>query len=61
MPLKDLEKAAKKVILENGKILGNYNYTGTLGYLPLRKFITKKLKKGAKMDCSEEEILIVSA
>lgn len=60
VPLKDLEKAAKKVILENGKILGKYNYTGPLGYLPLRKFITKKLKKGAKMDCSEEEILIVS-
>ena len=60
VPIKDLENAARKVILENGKILGKYNYTGPLGYLPLRKFITKKLKQGAKMDCSDEEVLIVS-
>ena len=60
VPLKDLEKAAKKVILEQGNILGKYNYTGPLGYLPLRKFIIKKLKKGANINCSEEEILIVS-
>ena len=60
IPIKKFEEAARKVILEQGNILGKYNYTGPLGYLPLRKFIIKKLKKGANINCNEDEILIVS-
>lgn len=60
IPVKELEDVSKKIILENGKKLGKYNFTGPLGWLPLRKFITKKLNKGAKINCNEEEILIVS-
>ena len=60
IPIKKFEEAARKVILEQGKVLGKYNYTGPLGYLPLRRFIIKKLKKGANINCNEDEILIVS-
>ena len=41
IPIETLEEASKKVILNYGHTLGKYNYTGPLGYLPLRKFITK--------------------
>ena len=60
IPIKQFEEAARKVILEQGNILGKYNINGPLGYLPLRKFIIQKLKKGAKIKCDEDEILVVS-
>ena len=60
IPVEQLEEAAKKVILNFGYTLGKYNYTGPLGYLPLRKFIVKKLLAGASMKCNEDEILVVS-
>jgi len=60
IPIEKLEEASKKVILNHGHTLGKYNYTGPLGYLPLRKFIIKKLLNGASMKCSEDEILVVS-
>ena len=60
IPIEKLEEASKKVILNHGHTLGKYNYTGPLGYLPLRKFIIKKLLNGASMTCSEDEILVVS-
>ena len=59
IPIEKLEEASKKVILNHGHTLGKYNYSGPLGYLPLRKFIIKKLLNGASMKCSEDEILVV--
>ena len=53
-------KKQQKSNTRTRNILGKYNYTGPLGYLPLRKFIIKKLKKGANINCNEDEILIVS-
>ncbi len=60
IPLQQLETAARSAILYNGKNLVKYNCSGPLGYLPLRKFIIEKLSNGAKMECSADDILIVS-
>ena len=34
--------------------------SGPQGYLPLRQFISKQLKKSASINCSEKEVLVVS-
>ena len=60
VPIEKLQDVSKKVLSKYGKTLGKYNNYGPLGFLPLRKSISKNLKKSAGIICDEDEILIVS-
>ena len=61
IPIISLKKSIDKVILKEGKTLAKYGLeSGPQGYLPLRKFISKQLKKSASINCSEKEVLVVS-
>src|SRR3954447_699924 len=49
------------VLLREGKTLATYGLaSGPQGYLPLREFLAKKLKRDAGIETAADEILIVS-
>ena len=55
------KKSIEQVITKEGKTLAKYGLeSGPQGYLPLRQFITKKLKNRASIDCKTKEVLVVS-
>src|SRR6266853_4670266 len=61
VPVDGLVDAVTAVLKREGKALATYNLAhGPQGYLPLREFLTKKLKRDAGIDCSADDILIVS-
>lgn len=61
IPLEGLKKSIEQVITKEGKTLAKYGLeSGPQGYLPLRQFITKKLKNRASIDCKTKEVLVVS-
>ena len=61
IPIISLKESIDKIILKEGKTLAKYGLeSGPQGYLPLRKFISKQLKKSASINCSEKEVLVVS-
>ncbi len=61
IPIISLKEAINKIILKEGKTLAKYGLeSGPQGYLPLRQFISKQLKKSANINCSEKEVLVVS-
>ena len=61
VPVEGLIDAINAVLRREGKALATYGLaSGPQGYLPLRNFLTGKLKRDAGIDCTAEEILIVS-
>src|SRR6266403_1628682 len=61
VPVDGLVDAVTAVLRSEGRALATYNLAhGPQGYLPLREFLTKKLKRDAAIDCSADDILIVS-
>ena len=61
IPITSLKESIDKIILKEGKTLAKYGLeSGPQGYLPLRQFISKQLKKSASINCSEKELLVVS-
>jgi 2-aminoadipate transaminase len=61
VPVDGLLEAIKAVLKREGKALATYNLAhGPQGYLPLREFLTKKLKRDAGIVCTADDILIVS-
>jgi 2-aminoadipate transaminase len=61
VPVEGLIDAANAVLRREGKTLATYGLAGgPQGYLPLRQFLTAKLKSDAGIDCAADEILIVS-
>jgi 2-aminoadipate transaminase len=61
VPVEGLTAAANAVMLREGRTLATYGLaSGPQGYLPLRTFIADKLKRDASIDCSADDILIVS-
>jgi len=61
IPITSLKESIDKIILKEGKTLAKYGLeSGPQGYLPLRQFISKQLKKSASINCSEKEVLVVS-
>src|SRR3954447_17705937 len=61
VPVEGLIEAVNSVLRREGNTLATYGLaSGPQGYLPLREFLTKKLKRDAGIDCTTEEILIVS-
>ncbi len=61
VPVEGLIDAVNAVLKREGKTLATYGLaSGPQGYRPLREFITAKLKRDAGIDCSADDILIVS-
>lgn len=57
-PVEGMDKAAQKVLEENG--VQALQYSGAQGYAPLRQFICDRYKKGMGLDFSPEEIIITN-
>jgi 2-aminoadipate transaminase len=61
VPVEGLIEAVNAVLKREGKTLATYGLaSGPQGYLPLRQFLTAKLKRDAGINCSAVDILIVS-
>jgi 2-aminoadipate transaminase len=61
VPVEGLIDAVNAVLRREGKTLATYGLaSGPQGYLPLRQFLTLKLKADAGITCAADEILIVS-
>ena len=61
VPLEGLIDAVNAVLRREGKMLATYGLaSGPQGYLPLRQFLTAKLKADAGISCTADDILIVS-
>jgi len=61
VPVEGLTEAANAVLRREGRTLATYGLSsGPQGYLPLRQFLTAKLKRDAGIACAADDILIVS-
>ena len=61
VPVEGLIDAVNAVLRREGRTLATYGLaSGPQGYLPLRQFLTAKLKRDAGIACSADDILIVS-
>ena len=61
VPVEGLIDAVNAVLKREGKTLATYGLaSGPQGYLPLRQFLTAKLKRDAGINCDADDILIVS-
>ena len=61
VPVEGLIDAVDAVLRREGKTLATYGLSsGPQGYLPLRQFLTAKLKRDAGIACAADDILIVS-
>jgi 2-aminoadipate transaminase len=61
VPIDDLLEAVNAVLRREGRTLATYGLAhGPQGYLPLREFLAKKLKRDAGMMCGADDIMIVS-
>jgi 2-aminoadipate transaminase len=61
VPVEGLVEAVNAVLRREGKMLATYGVaSGPQGYLPLREFLTGKLKRDAGIQCSTDNILLVS-
>jgi len=61
IPVDALIAAAQAVIRREGPTLATYSMSsGPLGYRPLREFLAAKMKRHASIDCSPDDVLMVS-
>jgi 2-aminoadipate transaminase len=61
VPVDGLTEAINAVLKREGRTLATYGLaSGPQGYLPLRQFLSTKLKRDAGMACTADDILIVS-
>src|SRR5688572_5551293 len=61
LPLDGLVDAAAAVLRREGRTLAYYGVSnGPQGYRPLREFLAAKLKRDACIDCTADDILLVS-
>jgi 2-aminoadipate transaminase len=61
VPVDDLIAAATTSLKREGRNLATYNVAnGPQGYRPLREFLVTKLKRDAGIDCTADDILLVS-
>jgi 2-aminoadipate transaminase len=61
VPVDGLIDAASAVLRREGKTLATYGLAhGPQGYRPLREFLTAKLKRDAAINCTADDIMIVS-
>src|SRR6201989_1592628 len=60
-PVEGLIDAVNTVLKREGKTLATYGLAhGPQGYRPLREFLSAKLKRDAAIDCTVDDILVVS-
>jgi 2-aminoadipate transaminase len=61
VPLEGLIDAVNTVLKREGRTLATYGLaSGPQGYLPLREFLSAKLRRDAGIDCIADDILLVS-
>jgi len=61
VPVDGLIDAVNAVLKREGKTLATYGLaSGPQGYRPLREFLTAKLRRDAGIDCTADDIMIVS-
>src|SRR5580693_5068952 len=61
VPVDGLINAVNAVLKREGKTLATYGLaSGPQGYLPLRQFLSAKLKRDAGIACTADDIMIVS-
>src|SRR5437588_6500362 len=61
VPVEGLIEAVNAVLRREGKTLATYGVaSGPQGYRPLREFLTRQLQRDAGIECSADDILIVS-
>ncbi len=61
VPVDGLIDAVTAVLRREGRSLATYNLAhGPQGYRPLREFLTRKLKRDAGIECTVDDLLIVS-
>lgn len=61
VPIDALIEAATTVLKREGATLATYGLnSGPQGYRPLREFLSKKLKSHAGVECTADEILMIS-
>jgi len=61
VPVDGLIDAVNAVLKREGKTLSTYGLaSGPQGYRPLREFLTAKLRRDAGIDCTADDIMIVS-
>src|SRR6478672_5590449 len=61
VPLDELIEAANLALQREGRSLATYGLAhGPQGYLPLREFLVSKLKRDAGINCTVDDLLIVS-
>jgi 2-aminoadipate transaminase len=61
VPVDGLLEAVSAVLKRDGRNLATYNLAhGPQGYMPLRQFLTEKLKRDAGITCTPDEVMIVS-
>lgn len=61
IPTEDLIKITTRVLKREAHTLAMYNvHSGPQGYLPLREFLTGKLKRQAGIECTTDEIILTS-
>src|ERR1700692_69431 len=61
VPVEGLIEAVDAVLRREGTTLATYGLaSGPQGYRPLREFLTKKLERESGIDCTADDILVVS-
>lgn len=61
IPSRDLSNAAAAVLEREGPTLATYRMqSGPLGYLPLRQFISRRVRDYARIECSPQDVLVTS-
>ncbi len=61
LAIDDLKAATAAALTREGRRLADYRLlTGPQGYKPLREFLVKKLKRDASIECTADDILILS-
>jgi 2-aminoadipate transaminase len=61
LAVEDLKQAVDAVLSREGRRLSDYRlHTGPQGYRPLREFLVKKLKRDAGIECTADDILLLS-
>jgi 2-aminoadipate transaminase len=61
VPAEELAECARKVLAENGRLLGMYNLgQAPQGHDRLREFVARKAKERSGIDCTADDVLITS-